>query len=151
MLLAADILSRSRLSKDYESDIIFTALSGEAFDLMASRKLLYDLQHKQKDSRAAANLEGIELSSLDAIVEVGMLGFDEGAYNGTGGTGGDLFVHSTTTPSAAATALIQAGNATSGSLSVRPPLQLQCVWCRASGSCWLRICSSRRIGHWHEA
>ena len=122
MLLAADILHTAGLSENYERDIIFTSLSGEAFDLMASRKLLYDLQHKQGDTRAATNLEGIDVDRVDAVVEVGMLGFDAGALNGTGGAGGDLFVHSngTAAESAAYTALVAAANATGDTLTVRP-------------------------------
>lgn len=120
MLLAADILHKAGHSEGYERDIIFTSLAGEAFDLMASRKLLYDLQHKESDSRAATNLEGIEVQRLDAVVEVGMLGFDDGAFNGTGGSGGDLFVHSTAAESAAMSALIAAANDPEENLTVRP-------------------------------
>jgi Nicastrin len=119
MLLAADILSQNGHSSTYERDIIFTALSGEAFDLMASRKLLYDLQHKEEDPRAASNLEGLDFDRVHTIVELGMLGFDADAFNGTGGSGGDLYVHSSTIDqSPAATALIN--NAAAGSLNVRP-------------------------------
>lgn len=122
MLLAADILQKNSGSTEYEKDIVLTALSGEAFDLMASRKLLYDLQHKEKDTRAATNLDGVDFNRLDAIVEVGMLGFDASAYNGTGGSGGDLFLHTTAAQSAAADAFL----AVADSLTVRPS-QRTCI------------------------
>ena len=133
MLLAADILSNNGRGEGYEKDIIFTSLSGEAFDLMASRKMVYDLQNKQDDPRAAENLDGVDLNRLDAIVEVGMLGFDQGAYNGSGGSGGDLFIHTAAQQSTAAIALLAAANATSGSLSVRAllhaVLSAMCMYC----------------------
>ena len=57
MLVAADILSRNGHAGGYQRDVVFAALSGEAFDLMGSRRLLYDLSNKAADRRTAANLQ----------------------------------------------------------------------------------------------
>jgi Zn-dependent M28 family amino/carboxypeptidase len=131
MLVAADLLRSGGRSSAYERDIVFVALSGEAYDLMASRRLLYDLSHKGQDRRARANLAGLELEHIESILEVGMLGHDPGA--GALGTPiephSNLFVHlrGAVGASRSARALAAAANVTAANATVRAPaLHLRC-------------------------
>jgi hypothetical protein len=68
MLVAADILSQHGRGSSYTHDLIFVSLSGEAFDLMASRRLLYEM------TLGANSTVGLDINRTEAVVEVGMLG-----------------------------------------------------------------------------
>lgn len=80
MLVAVDILSLDR-GRGYTRDLIFVSLSGEAYDLLGSRQLLYNLDTASGPHNAS--VAGLRKDSIAALVEVGMLGHDPDAFNDT--------------------------------------------------------------------
>jgi hypothetical protein len=102
MLVAADLLSaehRSGAGPALTHDIIFVTLSGDSLDLIGSRAFLYDLENGFNSTA------GIDVSKVDAVVEVGMTA----APSGNNAT--RLFVHSANATSRAQATLIRAGQA----------------------------------------
>lgn len=127
MLVAADVLSRAGRGEDYSKHVVFMTLSGEAYDLMGSRRLLWEL-------RGGANAtRGLSLDSIDTVIELGMTGL-----GATEGTAPVLYAHRR--PTAAASVLLDALTAAGsapGSAEVRtaggpglPPASLL-LWSRA--------------------
>lgn len=80
MLVAVDILSAGR-GEGYSRDLVFLSLSGEAYDLIGSRQLLFNLD--SDIGKHGESVAGLHKGSIAALIEVGMLGRDPGVGNDT--------------------------------------------------------------------
>jgi len=69
MLGAMQILGDSKLTQTYTRQLVFTALAGEPWGYMGSKRLLWDLA-----SGGTVYTSGLNLDDIDQVVEVGQVG-----------------------------------------------------------------------------